>query len=897
MKKTLTIIILMLGLSSFALKGQQKVAFLGEVRDSLGLPLEFANVLAMDTVKKTIASFGVTDKHGQFRLNLEVGKVYKIKASFIGFLPFEKVFTAKDNGEVPVLITLQNDVTQLGDVEVVTEMPVLIQGDTITYKADVFTQGNERKLQDVLKDLPGFEVDENGEVSVQGKKVDKLLVEGKEFFEGDTKLATKNLPANVVDKVQVLQNFNDIGPLSGVNNSEQLALNIQLKEDKKNMVFGDLTAGGGPEERYLGHANIFYYNPKTNLNLIADANNIGELAFSLRDMFRFTGGLGGFANRSGSNFQTSSNQLGIPMAERNNAKELNNQLGALNYNFTPNRKIQFTGFAIGSKVDNTLGSVSQRKYILQSGENTELLTSESNVESTSGLFKLGAKYTPNPSLQIDYSVFSSTSDIRNSDLQNSLFNGNSNNINGSTTQQPFSLDQQLRAFYAPDDKNVFSFEGAYKYSLQDPAYDLLTTQRPFASIIPMSGDSPYNLVQLKEVTTNQHEGALNYYRILNKTNHINFKIGYSSSAQEMTSAIGERLEDGTVNTFNNAELNNLVDYSFGDYYLGIFYKTKFGNLTVSPGLNLHYYDIENRQNGITESFDKVLLLPNFNAKYNFRRSHNLNLTYSAAAQFTDVQNVAQGILVRGYNSLFAGNPQLENSWYHSLNLNYVNFNMYNFLNIFGGLNYQKRFDDVSSIIDFSGLERINTPINIDQANESLTGFASIDKRFDHFRVGLSSNWNRSVTNNRISDLSNENISLMQNYKFSFSTTLLKAFYLDLGYEVSFSDYQGRNTSSKFENHKPYSKLNVSFLKGFTLNINYEYNQYVNTSNSTKSTYDLLNSDLSYRKEGSKWEFKVTGMNLMNTTGIRRDSFSESLISTYEYYIQKRYFLFSIMYDL
>ncbi|MFT6829138.1 MAG: hypothetical protein ACJAZV_002436, partial [Roseivirga sp.] len=881
MKKLLTVIILMFGLSNFALLGQQKVAFMGEVRDSLGFPLEFANVLALDTVKKSIASFGVTNKQGQFRLSLEENKVYKLKASFIGFLPYEKVFTAKDNGGVPVLITLRNDVQQLGDVEVVTEMPILIQGDTITYKADVFTQGNERKLGDVLADLPGFKVDENGEVTVQGKKVDKLLVDGKEFFEGDTKLATKNLPANVVDKVQVLQNFNDISPLSGVNSSEQLALNIQLKGDKKNLVFGDLELGGGPEGRFRGHANAFYYNPKTNINLIADANNVGELAFTTSDFFRFNGGFGSLSSRAGSGFQVSSNQLGIPMAERNNAQELNNQLAALNYNLRPNDKISFSGFAIGAKTNNTFGSRQLRSYVLQPGNNQEILTSTQQAESDLGLLKFAAKYTPNASLQLDYSIFSRLSDISNRENQISNFNNSNNLITGVTSQAPVSVEQQLRGFYAPDNKNVFSFEASYQYQNQDPTYDLMASQQPFTSILPLTGSSPFNLIQLKEVRTNKQEAALNYYRILNKTNHINFKVGNNYTSQSLSSGMIERLNSNTENAVGGVDFNNLVDYTFQDYYAGIMYRTKLGKLTFSPALNLHYYDVENTQNGEVEGFNKTLLLPAVNAKYQFGSSHSLSLAYNIGANFTDIQNVAKGLLVNSYNSLFAGNPNLENSWYHNFSLNYFKFNMYNFFNVYGGMSYQRSLDDVTNIIQFNGLERVNSPINIAMANESLTGYVSSDKRFDSWTVNVAANWNRSVSNNQISDIANQNVNFRQTYEASIRTVFLGVFQFEFGYDLTLSGYEGGNQKSKFQNHKPNVELDIEFLKGFRFNIDYEYNQYINKSNSTETFYDLLNAELTYRKEKSKWEFKAEGMNLINTTGIRRDSFSESLISTFE----------------
>lgn len=875
---------------------QQKVTFSGEVRDAGGAALEFANVLAIDTVSKKMASFAVTNQQGAFKLSLEKDKVYNIKVSFIGFLPFERVFKATESNTVPFAIQLSLDAQNLGDVEVVSEMPVLIQGDTITYKTEVFTQGNERKLGEVLEALPGFEVDDEGGVKIQGKSVDKVLVDGKEFFEGDTKLATKNLPANVVDKVQVLQNYNDIGPLSGVNSSEQIALNIQLKEDKKNILFGDIQAGAGPEERYLGHLNSFFYNAKTNINLIADANNIGQLAFTMNDYFRFTGGFGSFARGAGSSFQVTSSSLGIPMAERNNAKSLKNELGALNYNFAPNRKWNISGFAIGSSVDNTMGSVSNRTYILQPNADTEVLTSEQRVKSSSGLFKVGLKYTPNSNLQVDYNAFGRMANIQNFDTQNSTFSNQSNDISGTTSQEPYSIEQQLRAFWAQSQNNIFSLEGSYQRQVQDPTYNLINSGQPFASLIPMTGASPYDLTQLKEVTTNKQEAAFNYYRVLNKTNHVNLKIGNTYSSQTLSSSMFEKQSDGSMNSFTQPDLVNLVDYTFEDYYAGLLYKTKLDNLVLTPSLNLHRYKINADQNNASEGFDKTLLLPALSAQYRFRSSHSLNLTYNVAAQFTDVQNYAEGLMVRSYNSLFRGNTNLMNSLYHTVNLNYFNFNMYNFFNIYGGVTYAKRLNDVTNIVEFNNLERVNTPTNINTANELMSGNASMEKRFDDFRVNLTGNWSRSVSNNIIESTANENVNFTQSYRTTIGTTLFKKLYLDFGYSVSLSNYEGRNTSSRFENHQPFANLEIGFLKSFTFEVDYEYNSYVSQTSPTQQ-FDLLDAELRFRKEGSPWEFKVEGMNLMNTTGIRRDSFTDSLISTYEYFIQKRYWLFSVMYDL
>ena len=111
--------------------------------------------------------------------------------------------------------------TQLKELEIVYEMPVSISGDTIIYNADSFKNGTERKLEDDLKKLPGVEVNKDGEIEVEGKKVQKIMVEGKDFFDGDTKLATKNIPADALEKIQVLRNYNEVSNLKGLENNEE----------------------------------------------------------------------------------------------------------------------------------------------------------------------------------------------------------------------------------------------------------------------------------------------------------------------------------------------------------------------------------------------------------------------------------------------------------------------------------------------------------------------------------------------------------------------------------------------------------------------------------------------------------------------------------------------------
>ncbi len=167
-------------------------------------------------------------------------------------------------------------------------MPVTIRGDTIIYNADSFNTGTERKLGDVLKNMPGIEINDDGRIEVEGKEVTKITVEGKDFFDGDSKLATQNLPANVVGKVQVLRNFSEVDQLRSVtNNEDNIAINISLKSGKDKFWFGEITAGAGNEDRFIVAPKLFYYAKDMSMSILGNSNNIGDPPLSRRDFYRF----------------------------------------------------------------------------------------------------------------------------------------------------------------------------------------------------------------------------------------------------------------------------------------------------------------------------------------------------------------------------------------------------------------------------------------------------------------------------------------------------------------------------------------------------------------------------------------------------------------------------------
>ena len=224
---TLLVMLLVLPLAIFG----QSIRLSGTVKDSIGAPLELANIIATVKSSGAIESYGITDTRGRYRLDLPKGDTYELKVSFLGLKTEIETLTVPEDGEdLTRDFVLKEDPNQLDDVELVYEIPVTVKGDTIVYNADSFTNGTERKLGDVLDKLPGVEVNDDGEIEVEGKTVSKVMVEGKDFFDGDSKLATQNIPADAVKKIEVLKNYNEVSQLRGLgNDQDNIALNIKLK--------------------------------------------------------------------------------------------------------------------------------------------------------------------------------------------------------------------------------------------------------------------------------------------------------------------------------------------------------------------------------------------------------------------------------------------------------------------------------------------------------------------------------------------------------------------------------------------------------------------------------------------------------------------------------------------
>ncbi|MGF1555508.1 TonB-dependent receptor [Paucihalobacter sp.] len=901
MNKFFVLLVMLVAGQSFA-----QIKMQGVVKDSIGSPLELANVIAINTETNTLDAYAITNDKGRYIMSLNKNAKYKIQVSYLGMKTSEESVTTVET-DITKDFTLKDD-NFLDAIELTYEMPVTISGDTIIYNADSFKSGTERKLEDVLKKLPGVEITADGEIEVEGVRVQKLMIDGKDFFDGDTKLGAKNIPSNAVDKIQVLKNYAEVGQLSGVqNNQDNIAINIKLKEGKKNFWFGDITAGGGvstENELYLLQPKLFYYSPKYSINFIGDLNNIGELALTNRDIRNFSGGFRNPSRSSGTNINLGNNNLNFSTLQNNRAKDLQTKLGAANFTYAPNDKLNLSGFAIfaSSRID-----LQENNAVLYTDESLgipdEVTEANTQQASDQGIVKLSAVYKPNANNQLDYDVLGRVSKEQE---ERGLFSSVIGNTDQFEEATPYSINQNLNYYYTLNDRNIFAFEAQHLIQDEDPFYNaLLEDKNEYENTANAIGLDPnqinYNIGQNRRVKSNQLDAKLDYWYILNAKSNINFTLGTILSRQDFDSDIFQFLDNGTTLTpttvINDGLNTNDTQYNFSDLYLGVHYQLKAGIFTLTPGFSVHAYGNKNIQFGEQYKDNFYRLLPDFDARIQLKKSERITFNYSMQNQFTDVTNLARGLVLNNFNSLFAGNAELENALSHNVRLNYFSFNLFNYTNVFAFLNYRKSIDQIRNLTNFESVIRTSSPFNSAFADESFSASGRFQRTFGKIRTGVNGSFNYSKFNQFIGNQRSVNESYIQNYGAEIRSNFREApnFTVRYNFVIEQNDQGSRLTT--FYTNAPSVEFDALIWKAFTFRTNYAYNNVRNASGGSNS-FEFWDASLNYRKDkDSKFEYEIKATNLLDIKSQVRINANAFSVSVNEFFIQPRFVTFRFRYNL
>ena len=259
--------------------------------DTTGTTLPGANAILLRTSDTLLTSFGTTDAKGEFLMQKVPAGEYLLRVSFLGFERPDQTITVTASDQYLGLgeLTMYPSGFLLSGVEVTADrIPIRMKGDTMLYDAGAFAVGENAKVEDLLRRLPGMSIDANGQLTWRGRPVQEIMINGKPFFAGNATMVTQNLDAEAIKNVEVFDQKSDAEEITGVDDGEEnTTVNLEMKEDFKSKLFGQLYAGGGTSERYQAGGRLFRISDATQLGFLGTINNVNRVGFTGEEQMDF----------------------------------------------------------------------------------------------------------------------------------------------------------------------------------------------------------------------------------------------------------------------------------------------------------------------------------------------------------------------------------------------------------------------------------------------------------------------------------------------------------------------------------------------------------------------------------------------------------------------------------
>jgi hypothetical protein len=655
----------------------------GSVLDSTKLSLPGSNIKL--TSEKGDSTIAITDINGKFTFPAVKGTKINLAVSSIGFQGIIKHFTL-DNGTAPVVLApfiLQSDTRQLAQVTIVGVNPVVFKEDTVQYSVAAYKVRENAPIEDVLKKMPGIDVAKDGTISAQGKQITKVRVNGKDFFGGDVQSATKNLPADVIESVQVIDDYGDQANLTGVKTGEpNKILNFTIRKDKNYGYFGQATAGDGKDalppnpgvtndNRYVGLLNYFKFKGDQQISVLGSINNTNVNTFTFGSTTSAAGG-GGFNSGGGGR----GNALrGGSTGSTTNANGVTNA-HSIGLNFRDQWGKTVSVYGSYSFSDNTTFTNSTT---LQTNNFSTPSTSNQISQQTNNpvnhRFTFNVEWKPDTLnyLKVTPTFSYNGTDVTSFDNVTSTRGPKTNLAYTSTSiTNSTSPNYGLTGFYNHKFKGTrrniqFGFSASTNINNQydNPIYNY-TVGVPTA---------PVNQQINTDGRTNAFGLNVSYLEPIGKVSFL--EVRYDLSHTYTSSNIEtDTLYTINPNRYNQYDLlSNNYNYTFTTNRFALNYKIieKKYNVTVGVGAQPAQLDGTNVKNNVSTSISTFNIIPTASFNYNFARNKSFRLNYNGSNNqpaFNQLQPV-----IDFSNALYPvqGNPDLKPEFANNLSLQYNAF--------------------------------------------------------------------------------------------------------------------------------------------------------------------------------------------------------------------------------
>ena len=669
-------------LLSIPVFAQQRIAVSGLVKSNEGVYLAKATVVLLsENGKDSVRT--LTNETGEFTLRNIIPANYRLLVSYVGFKTFDQTFayaSSKSDKRIPDII-LQPDGSSLQNLTLESQK-VQIKEDTVSYKIDSTMYRKNDNVETLLKQLPGVQVDKDGTVTAQGKQVTRVKVNGKEFFGGDVTTATRELNADMVDRIQVIDDYGDQAAFTGVKDGDpSKTLNIQLKKDRNKGYFGNFSAGAGTEDRYLGSISLNKFNNNQQFSLLANINNTNTSLFNFGSMGGTMGNMvAGMARSMG--IGRGGSGVGSALGNFGNSDGISTTKSiGFNYRDEWGPKISAYGsYSFSNRATSTIRDISQQN-IFNGKTNTNIQHTDNYTVTENHRFSYNLEFKLDSMNYIKFTpsvTFNKTTTDYLSDfyfLDSAGLKGNDGFTNDFTISTSPNFNGTLlynHRFKKRGRTISFNFTGGKSGNDTDDDYsNSFTTNGPGG--IPVERVIDQNILQDNK---NHNYGArVSYTEPLSKKRNLEFNYAYNLqfTGNDRQTFV---LDPSTGNKTYIDSLSSIYDNVYTTNRFGVNFRTTEKKYNYTIGLAVQPATIEsNTFTGAKTKYTQHIVnyYPVIRFAYNFSRSRSFNINYNGS---TSQPSFSQLQPVYDYSNpqfITIGNPALRPEFTNTLSMRYNNF--------------------------------------------------------------------------------------------------------------------------------------------------------------------------------------------------------------------------------
>jgi outer membrane receptor protein involved in Fe transport len=905
------ILILFVAVSSTAMA--QKFSIKGQLLDSLNNPMPSATILILNPKDSSLVNFGVGDAQGNFEIRNIARSEHLFKITFLGYRSYWQKITPPETGAIVELgkINMEAASSQLEAIEIAADRaPVTVKRDTIEFNAASFKTKQNAVVEDLLKKLPGVEVDNDGNITAQGEQVRNVTVDGKKFFGSDPKLATKNLPADAIDKVQVFDKKSDQTAFSGIDDGQrEKTINLELKEEKRNGAFGTLMGGAGTDDRFQGRVNLNRFSKGNQLSFLGMGNNVNDQGFSMDEYMNFTGGSqrmmgGGGAVRMEFG---GDNSNGVPLNFGNRANGImTNYAGGLNLNNQFSKKTELNGSYFYNYLDHDKDQSTFRQNFLPDNqsftfnENSRQQNSNANHRMNLTLdHKLDSlnslKLTTNVTYNETDSEVISTSENLNPDQ--SVQSESSRLSLSSGINQSLSSTLLWRHKFAKKGR-TFSTNLLFNAS-QNDREGLLDAVNDFY------GNNSRQVInkQSNEQSTDyqSYGGTLSYTEPLGKRKYLEANYSFRQNLNQVDRLVYDISSD-QPELLSDLSSQYSSDYQYHRGGLNFRMNKSKYNLLIGGSVQRTYLQgfLKIQDVEIERSYQNLLPAVRFN--YDFSTTKHLRFDYETSVQEPTIQQLQPVVDNSDPLNLYVGNPQLRPAYAQSWRLNFTTFDPTSFVSFFTFVDVDYTTNAITNAQQVSAdFVRTTIPVNVDN-NMSVRGNATVGFPIPKLKSRISVGGN--YRNQKSINLLNEEASTINQQtaggEIRYNFTYKEIFDLSLSADIDhqLTNYEFNQPDQAFINSTYTAESNLTFLKNYQLSSNFEYLEYENENSNYKQTIPLLNLSVSrFILKNKTGEIKLAVNNLLDKALGVNQTASINYLERQVTNSLGRYFMLSFTYSL